>query len=83
MAIENNLAACINVFPVQSFYPWEGQLQQDHEFILILKTFPELNAGLQRFIENNHSYKIPGILHWDAEVNESYADWMKEVMKLT
>ena len=78
--VENKLAVCSNSFPIQSIYPWEGKLQQDNEVVLILKTFPKYNAPLQSFIEKHHSYKVPCIMQWDAEVNESYGDWMKSVI---
>ena len=46
--IEEKLAACINVFPVQSIYQWEGNIQQESEFQLIIKTnlakFTELSS---------------------------------------
>jgi len=80
LVVENKLAACANIFPVQSMYPWNDQLQQDHEFVLILKTFPALNAELQTLIEQHHSYKIPCILQWDAEVNDAYGNWMENII---
>jgi len=80
MAVENKLAACSNIFPIQSMYPWNDQLQQDHEFVLILKTFPALNAELQALIEKHHSYKVPCILHWEGEVNEAYGKWMENII---
>jgi uncharacterized protein involved in tolerance to divalent cations len=42
MAIEQQLAACANVFPMQSVFPWNGEIQQEEEFVLILKTLPSL-----------------------------------------
>jgi periplasmic divalent cation tolerance protein len=79
--VENKLAVCSNSFPIQSIYPWEGKIQSDNEFVLILKTFPDHNETLQTFIVEHHSYKIPCILHWDAEVNEAYYQWMKDVLR--
>jgi periplasmic divalent cation tolerance protein len=79
-AVENKLAVCSNSFPIQSLYPWEGQIEQDNEFVVILKTFPEHIEALQSFLEKHHSYKVPCILHWDADVNEVYGNWMKEVL---
>lgn len=81
MAIENKLAACSNTFPIQSMYPWEGQLQVDQEFVLILKTFPELIISLKSLIEKHHSYKVPCIIHWETEVNDEYGTWMLTLLK--
>lgn len=80
LAIENKLAACANVHPIQSFYPWEGKLQQENEFVLLLKTLPALNSALQTFIENHHSYKVPCIMHWESEVNNTYGEWISSTI---
>jgi periplasmic divalent cation tolerance protein len=76
LALEQKLTICTNIFPIQSLYPWEGKHVHDHEFIIILKTFPNLIDEVNAFLEQHHSYKTPCILHWDAEVNESYGAWM-------
>jgi periplasmic divalent cation tolerance protein len=80
--IEQQLAACTNIFPIQSMYPWEGALQNDHEFVLLLKTIPEKVIQLTAFIQEKHSYEIPCILHWEVEVNDEYAEWMRTVLTL-
>ena len=77
-AVENRFAACANVFPVQSIYPWEGMMQNENEFVLILKTMPFLKARLTDFISQHHSYEIPCILNWNADVNETYGNWIME-----
>jgi uncharacterized protein involved in tolerance to divalent cations len=49
--IEEKLAACINVFPVQSIYQWEGNIQQESEFQLIIKTnLQNYPAEFKKFI---------------------------------
>ena len=80
-AIDNHLAACANIFPVQSVFPWDGATQHEDEFVLLLKTLPHLNDHLRNFIKANHSYTTPAIVSWAAEVNEEYITWMKQVMQ--
>jgi len=77
LAIEQHLAACANSFPIQSTFPWVGEIQHEQEFVLILKTFPNLKEALREMISQSHSYEIPAILSWQAEVNDTYATWMK------
>ena len=36
--VEEPLAACINIVPIQSFYPWEGAIQDEAECLLVMKT---------------------------------------------
>jgi periplasmic divalent cation tolerance protein len=80
MAVSERLAACANSYPIQSCYPWEGALQEDQEFVLLLKTIPEFIPALRRFIEEHHAYSTPCIMHWEAEVNEAYGQWMRSVL---
>lgn len=78
LAVQEHLAACANFFPVQSVFPWHGRIQEEHEFVLVLKTLPALKNKLSILLESKHSYDTPCILHWEGEVNETYGKWMLE-----
>ncbi|MBP7238776.1 MAG: divalent-cation tolerance protein CutA [Saprospiraceae bacterium] len=78
LAIDKKLAACSNVFPITSAFPWNGKLEKENEFVLVLKTIHSLTDSLRSFIVENHPYDVPCIMSWSAEVNESYGKWMKE-----
>jgi periplasmic divalent cation tolerance protein len=32
------VAACVNIWPIESIYWWEGELKEDIEAVLIIKT---------------------------------------------
>ena len=83
LAIEKKLAACSNVFPITSSFPWNGKLEKEKEFILILKTIPSLTDTLRSLIQEKHPYDVPCILSWNAEVNESYFKWMSEQLAVS
>jgi periplasmic divalent cation tolerance protein len=80
-AIKSQLAACGNIFPIKSFYPWNGDLQQDDESVLLLKTISILREKLSDFIAANHPYEVPCIMHWEVEVNEAYGKWIEDCVK--
>ena len=41
--VESRLVACANIFDgMTSLYRWEGEIKQDHETVLILKTTQQL-----------------------------------------
>ena len=80
LAIEQHLAACSNIFPIQSSFPWDNQLQQEKEIVLILKTIPPLVDALRSFIQEKHTYDVPCIIHWTVEVNEEYGRWVEEIV---
>jgi periplasmic divalent cation tolerance protein len=80
-AVESRMAACANIMPMTSLYPWEGTLQREQEWILVLKTIPSRAATLQSFIEAHHTYSVPCILHWNVHVNETYGQWVHSMIE--
>ena len=78
--VEERLAACANVYPhIDSFYWWQGELVEDHEAVVILKTrrarVPELIAAVRRW----HSYTVPAILVLEVrDGNPDYLRWLRE-----
>jgi len=45
--LEKKLAACIQVFPIESHYLWEGKVNNDAEFLLFLKAKASDYADLE------------------------------------
>ena len=57
------LAACVNVVPgVTSVYRWEGEIQRDQEWLLVVKTEREILDSLIQRIQALHSYEVPEII---------------------
>lgn len=81
MVIDHGLAACANIFPIQSLYEWAQELKHDQEHVLVLKTLPSHEQALEKFIQHNHSYELPAILRWEVRVNPEYQEWVSS--KLT
>ncbi len=81
--VSERLAACGNVIPrVESVYWWEGEVQQDSEVLLILKTTAGRVDTLVRRVKDLHSYDVPEALALPVrEGLEEYMDWVaKECM---
>lgn len=78
--VEAKLAACVQILPqMKSFYFWEGEVQSDAEYLLLIKTLPEKFAILESFIQGNNSYEVPEIVAISAEkVSKNYLNWMIE-----
>ena len=77
--VEENLAACANIFPGSiSIYKWEGRMQQGEEAILLLKTRAELFAQIQSRVKDMHSYDVPCILAFPVENGSAnFLEWVK------
>ncbi len=79
--VEKKLAACANYFPVNSVYEWEGKLQEDNEFVLLLKTVDENFGKVREEVKKMHSYEVPCILKINVEANNEYGEWVKRQIK--
>ena len=77
--VESKLAACVNVIPgLRSFYVWKGELCDDAEVQLVIKTRQERLDALSEWIQLNHPYDEPEILHLPvAGGSPSYLDWLE------
>lgn len=82
--VEEKLTACVQILPqITSFYFWEDKVQNDAEFLLLIKTLDEKFDKVKAFIESNHSYSVPEIVGVDAgRISEKYAAWMSESLKI-
>jgi len=63
VVITERLAACANILgEIQSLYWWNGEIQQEPECALLLKTRKDLFAQLEQRICELHSYECPCII---------------------
>jgi periplasmic divalent cation tolerance protein len=60
--IEAHLAACVNLWPIQSYYVWQTELCQDQEWQLLIKTDLRCFEALCAKITSLHSYEVPEII---------------------
>lgn len=80
--IRNKLVACINAFPVSSFYKWKGKFCNEKEIALIIKTKKENVEKVMEKIKNIHSYDLPCIISWDINKgNKEFLQWMSGELK--
>lgn len=79
-AVDQGLAACVQISAVRSFYRWEGKVHSDPEFLLTFKTTAEAAAGpLRAHIDKTHAYDEPEyIVQPITDGSESYLAWIQE-----
>lgn len=72
------MVACGNYFPCTSRFVWNESVQNEKEWVLIVKTSQKMVQNACDWLEKHHSYDVPAILSWSVEANESYVLWVEE-----
>ncbi len=75
--LNQKLIACVNIFPIESAYWWQGAIAKDGEFVAIFKTRSEYWERIKTEISRLHSYEVPCIMHWTVTANEAYEAWIQ------
>ncbi len=77
--VENRLAACVNVFPrVESCYRWKGEVQEEAEVLLLIKSSRGLFDRLRKEWERIHSYEVPELIAVPiVDGAQPYLNWME------
>lgn len=61
--VEKQLAACANLLPgLHSIYRWQGQVCNEPEVLMIIKTSETRFSALTDLIRNLHPYEVPEII---------------------
>jgi periplasmic divalent cation tolerance protein len=79
--LEQRLAACVNILPaMQSYYWWQGEIQQEQEALLFVKSRPDLfETRLISAVQAVHPYEIPEIIALPVNMGlESYLGWITQ-----
>ena len=77
------LAACVNILDnMNSFYVWQGELQDDTEVVMIAKTTEDRVAQLIKKVESLHSYDCPCIVSLPVTGgHQPFLDWIATEVK--
>ncbi len=81
--VENKLGACVNVATeVRSLYWWKGNIEEDREALLIVKTSAERFGELLRRVKEVHPYTVPEIVALPIVAgNPDYLRWIEESLE--
>ena len=80
LLIDEKLAACVQLLPIESFYFWEGKTQNEAEILLLVKTRSTLFDAVIACIKAVHSYTVPEIVAMPFTAGfAGYLDWIDNV----
>ena len=76
--VVSRLAACVNILDnMNSFYMWQGEIQDDTEVVIIAKTTEDRVPALIEKVKALHSYDCPCIVAIPVSGgNQAFLDWI-------
>ena len=76
--VTTRLAACVNILDnMNSFYRWEGKIQDDTEVVMIAKTTEDRVPDLIEKVKSLHSYDCPCIVSLPvAGGHQPFLEWI-------
>lgn len=84
--VTRRLAACANLVeaPVESVYWWKGKVEQEREFLLLMKTSRVRLAALETEVKRLHSYHVPEFIALPIVAgSRTYLHWLEECLGST
>ncbi len=80
--VEEGLAACANIIPgIRSIYRWKGEVCDDEEVLIMIKSKATLFERLKKRVKELHSYEVPEIIAFPITLGSpDYLRWIDEVV---
>jgi periplasmic divalent cation tolerance protein len=78
--VQSELAACVNILPnVTSVYRWKNKVEEDREWLLVIKTTVAAFGQVRQAIADLHSYELPECICLTIEDGSpNYLQWIAE-----
>jgi periplasmic divalent cation tolerance protein len=78
--VGERLAACVNIVgPIRSIYRWHDAIEDEREYLMLVKTRADLYAKVERRVKDLHGYEVPEVLALSPRAGSSpYLQWLME-----
>jgi periplasmic divalent cation tolerance protein len=77
--VEAGLAAGAQILPIESIYRWQGEIVEDQEWLILVKTRSDRFNAIETTARDLHSYEVPPVLMIEMdEATEPYLAWIDE-----
>lgn len=81
-ALEQQLAACVQISTCMSMYKWKGKIERAEEYICVIKSREDLYPELKKTIRSVHNYEVPEILATEIKaVGGDYLAWLDQELR--
>jgi len=77
--VESGLAAGTQIIPIESIYRWEGDVVEDQEWLMLVKTRHDRFEAIESVVNEMHSYEVPPVLMIEIDqAGHPYLAWIDE-----
>ena len=78
--VKRRVCACVSVVPgVRSVYAWKGEIEDEAEALLVIKTRRDLFPQLEQAVRDIHPYEVFELVAARIECgNSAYLHWIDE-----
>ena len=74
--VRRRVCACVNVVPgLRSVYTWKGEVEEDAESLLVIKTRADCFRVLERAVRELHPYEVFELIA--SRVDRGSADYLR------
>ena len=82
LLVEQRLAACVQLFPIESVYLWQGKVCDEIEVMLFIKSKTVLFNKIAATIRTNHTYDVPEIVQMPiVDGLPEYLQWIDDYVE--
>lgn len=76
--VEQRVAACVNILPgARSIYRWKNRIEDEAEWLLLIKSRRDLLPAVRAEIEKLHSYEVPEVVALQViDGSANYLAWL-------
>ena len=79
LLLREKLIPCVTFKDIESYFWWEGNINQSKEVQLMIKCKKENLNNVCNKIAEWHSYEIPEIIYFRVSANNSYHYWVNSI----
>ena len=82
LLLDERLVSCCQIKEIQSLYHWKGKVENEKEYLVLMKTKKDLYKEVEKEILNHHSYEVPEIISYEITNGYSkYLNWIEDETK--
>ena len=79
LLLEEKLIPCVTFKNVESYFWWEGKINQSKEVQLLIKCKEDNINKVCKKVSEYHSYEVPEIIYFPVSADKNYHHWVYSV----